>query len=85
MLKKLKDAIEDEDTLITKEYVKGRENLCVNPAIPEYNKTANAANQTVTTLIKIIEQLSDSTHKTESLGDTMKKLKQQAKQPRQNE
>ena len=34
--------------------MKGRENLYVNPAIGEYNKTAEAANRTVSTLIKII-------------------------------
>ena len=44
---------------VTKEYVKGRQNLVANPAITEYNKTATAANGTVSTLINIIKTLSD--------------------------
>ena len=45
--------------IITKTYVKGRENLCANPAIAEYNKTSTAANSTVSTLIQIIDKLSE--------------------------
>ena len=49
---------EDCEAVTTKEYVKGRQNLVANPAITEYNKTATAANGTVTTLIKIVESSS---------------------------
>lgn len=54
MLTRLQKEIEAGDMLITKEYVKDRQNLVANPAITEYNKTSTAANQTVQTLIKII-------------------------------
>ena len=54
LLKELKKSMDEEGLLVTKEYVKGRENLVANPAISEYNKTCTAANQTVTTLMKII-------------------------------
>lgn len=54
LLKGLKAAMDEDGLLITKEYVKGRGNLCANPAISEYNKTSTAANQTVATLMKII-------------------------------
>lgn len=57
ILLELEKTIEKEDTLVTKEYVKNRSNLYVNPAITEYNKTATAANQTVTTLVKLIDSL----------------------------
>lgn len=53
-LARLQKEIDGGDLLVTKEYVKGRQNLVPNPAISEYNKTATAANQTVQTLIKII-------------------------------
>lgn len=53
-LTRLQKEIADNDLLVTKEYVKGRENLVANPAIAEYNKTSTAANQTVQTLLKII-------------------------------
>ena len=53
-LMRLQKEIDKGELLISKEYVKGRQNLVANPAITEYNKTSTAANQTVATLIKII-------------------------------
>lgn len=49
------------EMLITKEYVKGRGNIYAHPAIKEYNSTSVAANQTVVTLMKIIEKLRKNT------------------------
>ena len=59
ILTDLEKAIKDYGTTVTKEYVKGRQNLVANPAIGEYNKTATAANGTVATLMKIIESLTE--------------------------
>lgn len=59
ILADLESAIEEYGATVTKEYVKGRQNLVANPAITEYNKTATAANGTVATLINIIKTLSD--------------------------
>lgn len=56
----LKKSIEEHGQFITKEYVKGRENLVLNPAISEYNRTASAANNTVQTLIKIVSAIGAS-------------------------
>ena len=57
ILRQLEKTIEEDGTLVTKEYVKGRGNLYTHPAIGEYNKTATAANQTAQTLIKILKEL----------------------------
>ena len=59
ILQDLEAAIVEYGATVTKEYVKGRQNLVANPAITEYNKTATAANGTVSTLINIIKTLSD--------------------------
>lgn len=59
ILSDLEKAIGEYGATVTKEYVKGRPNLTANPAISEYNKTATAANGTVSTLINIIKTLSD--------------------------
>ena len=59
ILSDLEKAIEEYGATVTKEYVKGRQNLTANPAITEYNKTATAANGTVSTLINIIKTLTD--------------------------
>lgn len=53
----LEKRIKTSGELVTKEYVKGRENLYVNPAVSEYNKTSTAANGTVATLMKILTTL----------------------------
>lgn len=59
ILTELERTIRSEGTLVTKEYVKGRGNVYTHPAISEYNRTSTAANQTVTTLMKIITTLRD--------------------------
>ena len=60
ILDDLKRKIEDDGALVTKEYVKGRQNVVTNPAIAEYNKTASAANGTVSTLINILKDLAET-------------------------
>ena len=57
ILNELEKEINATGATVTKEYVKGRGNLYTNPAIGEYNKTATAANGTVSTLINIVEKL----------------------------
>ena len=57
ILDDLEKAIEEYGMTVKKEYVRGRENLCSNPAIGEYNKTSTAANHTVSTLLTILKQL----------------------------
>ena len=74
ILTQLEKEIKETGTTITKTYVKGRENLCTNPAIAEYNKTATAANSTVSTLIQIIEKLSEEQVKESKLFKMMDAL-----------
>lgn len=69
ILEDLKKSIEEHGATVTKEYVKGRQNLVANPAITEYNKTATAANGTVSTLINITKTLSIEPDTTDSLSE----------------
>ncbi len=55
VLSELRKTIMEEGMLVTKEYVKGRGNVYTNPAVTEYNRTADSANKTVATLIRIIK------------------------------
>jgi len=55
ILKDLSEKIDEYGATITKTNVKGSENIAVNPALTEYNKTSSAANGTVATLINIIK------------------------------
>ena len=72
ILSDLEKAIEEYGATVTKEYVKGRQNLTANPAITEYNKTATAANGTVSTLINIIKTLSDEPEGMDALTEFLK-------------
>ena len=55
ILEELKQAINDEGMLVSKEYVKGRKNLYTNPAVSDYNRTTDSANKTVATLLRILK------------------------------
>ena len=53
----LRKAFENEDVTVSKEYVKGRENIVLNPAIRAYNTTATTANKTAESLLKLVDSL----------------------------
>ena len=74
ILNNLKEKIEEDGALVTKEYVKGRENIYTHPAIGEYNKTSTAANQTVATLIKIIKSLRNGDDENEGEDELLRAL-----------
>ena len=54
-LEELQAAIVSDGSTVTKEYVKGRSNLYVHPAVAAYNSTARAADSAATMLLKYIE------------------------------
>lgn len=55
---RIQEAIESEEDLLTvKEYVKGRENVCLNPLVKELPKHTEAANKTLTVMLDIITKL----------------------------
>ena len=72
IMEKLQKEIKTHGMTVTKEYVKGRENLVANPAIAEYNKTATAANGTVSTLINIIKSFTDEEKSDSKLNELLK-------------
>jgi hypothetical protein len=57
ILNDLEKTIKKDGILVTKEYVKGRQNVYSHPAISEFNRTTDSANKTVSTLVKIITTL----------------------------
>jgi len=62
----LQKSIKEQGCLVTKEYVKGRQNIYVHPAINAYNATAAQANNTANILMRfIVQPLSDSDGKDE--------------------
>jgi len=62
----LQKAIKEDGLMVTKEYVKGRPNFYVHPAVGAYNSTAAQANNTAKILMTfIVQPLSDSEDKDE--------------------
>lgn len=59
ILSDLEREIADGGTLVTKEYVKGRQNIYSHPAVAAYNRTVDSANRTAATLMKVITSLKD--------------------------
>lgn len=57
LLNDLEKELTEAGVLVSKEYVKGRQNIYSHPAVAAYNKTADGANRTATTLMKIITSL----------------------------
>ena len=66
ILSQLESEIKKAGVLVTKQYVKGRENIYTHPAVTDYNRTSTAANQTGQTLLKIITTLAEH-----SIGDSI--------------
>lgn len=55
ILSELTDRMSDDGVIVTKEYVKGSKNAYTSPAVTAFNRTADSANKTVLTLMKIIK------------------------------
>ena len=53
----LENTIKKDGTTVTKEYVKGRQNIYTHPAMSEYVKMSTAADRTVSTMIKIVNSM----------------------------
>ena len=63
ILDNLKQVIDEEGALVTKEYIKGRKNLYESPAIQSFNRTTDSANKTVATLLRILKSFeAESAH-----------------------
>lgn len=58
-LEALDKSIEESGLLVTKEYVKGRCNLYTNPALAEYNRTADSRHKTLAALEKVLRQFGE--------------------------
>lgn len=59
-LKRLSKIIKDESLLLEKEGKNGSESV-INPALAEYNRTATAANNTASTLVRIMKDVAANT------------------------
>lgn len=59
ILNDLEKSMKEDGVLVTKEYVKGRQNVYSHPAVQDYNRTTDSANKTVSTLMRILKSFSE--------------------------
>ena len=72
VIQDIRKVIEDEDSLmVTKEYVKSRENVYANPLVKELPKHTDSANKTLGMMLNIIDTLG---RKTEPRGSKLSEL-----------
>lgn len=62
----LEKEIKDKGLLVTKSYVKDKENIYVNPALAAQNQVNQAANHTINILLKIIAEFKKEPRKENS-------------------
>jgi len=72
ILKDLKETIDSDGGIIEKEYVKGRPSITVHPAISQYNNTAKSMNNTITTILKMLDRIEKATTKEASIIEKLK-------------
>ena len=68
LLKKLDNEFKQSTGLVTKEYVKGRENVVPNPLITKINQTVDSSNKTATLLYKLIANANSLQKKPQDLN-----------------
>ena len=65
-LDELDKSLKEDGVKVTKEYVKGRQNVYSHPALSDFNRTNDSANKSVATLIKIIKAFGEGADDNES-------------------
>ena len=60
MLASLEKSFKEDGSTITKEYVKGRENVYIHPAVDKYTKTSDSAFNKILKLKEMIDKPSPS-------------------------
>jgi len=55
----IKEELDNVDVAVSKEYVKGRENIYAHPLVKELPKHSDAANKTASLLLEIINKLGE--------------------------
>lgn len=60
MLDALEKSFKSDGATITKEYVKGRENICIHPAVDKYTKTSDSAFNKIVKLKEMIDKATNT-------------------------
>ena len=65
----MRDELEEADLAVSKEYVKGRENLYAHPLIKELPKHSDSATRTAGMIVDVIKKLGEKKDDTDEFED----------------
>lgn len=74
ILNDLEKSLKEDGVLVTKEYVKNRQNVYSHPAVQDYNRTTDSANKTVSTLMRILKSFSEEAENKNADEDPLMKI-----------
>lgn len=69
LIDRMSAAIEHDETIVAKEYVKGRETLTAHPLVKELPKHIDSANKSLSTMLDIITKLGERKSVGSKLGE----------------
>lgn len=69
LIAQMREKLRQDGMTVSKEYVKGRENVCVHPLIQEIPKHVDCANRTLNLIGNIIEQRGKPVEAEDSLSE----------------
>ena len=67
LIDRISDAIDNSETVVSKEYVRYRENITAHPLVKELPKHVDSANKSLSTMLDIITKLGER----RSVGDKL--------------
>ena len=67
LIDRISDAIDNSETVVSKEYVRDRENITAHPLVKELPKHVDSANKSLSTMLDIITKLGER----RSVGDKL--------------
>lgn len=71
MIEQIESILNDGELLVSKEYVKSRENVYSHPLVKELPKHADSANRTLNTMLDIIVKLGSKQEVVKTLDELM--------------
>lgn len=69
LIDRMSDCIENDETIVSKEYVKGRETLTAHPLVQQLPKHIDSANKSLSTMLDIITKLGQRKSVGDKLGE----------------
>ena len=71
LIDRMSEAIDNDETVVAKAYIKGRDNLTAHPLVQQLPKHVDSANKSLSTMLEIITKLGTKKSVGDKLGEFM--------------